>query len=68
MYIDWLSETRAHLAPWSPRPPPDATPEDLFCRSLLMQERGTDARFLGLDGDGRLIGLFNLNEQEPERC
>ena len=62
MYTGWLAGNRDHLAPWSPRTPPGATPEDLFRRSMLRQERGEAARFLGLDGDGRLIGVFNLNE------
>ncbi len=61
-----LSE--AHLAPWSPAPADsglDAGPEALFEKTLRRSAEahatGSAARLAGVTADGRLAGLFNLN-------
>lgn len=53
-------------APWTPAASPDQTPQDLFRRELDRSLRGartgTHLRLGAFDDDGRLVGLFALNE------
>lgn len=55
-----------HLAPWSPLPDTDPPDFDaLFAQQLARSVEGfaagTSCRLLAFDGDGSLVGAFNLN-------
>lgn len=50
-YARWLADNRDHLAPWSPRTPPNLSADDLFLRSLRRHERGECARILAFSLD-----------------
>lgn len=49
-------------APWSPSRPPDDTWDRLFDRQLARAATGAVWRGVGVLDDGRIAGMFNLNE------
>lgn len=61
-----LDVSRADWAPWMPAAPEGSTEADVFERELARAIRGRDAgthlRLAGFLEDGRLAGLFSLNE------
>jgi len=58
--------SRAAWAPWTPAPAPSLDETDRFLRELnrgvLLARAGTHLRLGAFDDDGRLVGLFALNE------
>jgi ribosomal-protein-alanine N-acetyltransferase len=64
-YIRMMDVSREHLAPWSPAEDPHETPDHRFDRALATCRKGLQAgsacRLAGLLDDGRIAGLFNLN-------
>lgn len=61
-----LTVSRAEWAPWMPSAPSGSTDADVFeqelARSARGREAGTHLRLAGFLDDGRLAGLFSLNE------
>ena len=61
-----LTVSRAAWAPWMPSAPAGSTDDDIFEqeleRSSLGLTAGTHMRLAGFREDGRLTGLFSLNE------
>lgn len=61
-----LAVSRAEWAPWTPSRSAGSTDADVFEQELERIERGlaegTHVRLAGFLDDGRLVGLFSLNE------
>lgn len=64
-YVRAVETSAAHLAPWSPAMEPGETHDLLFTRNLTRTIEGiardADYRFAAWHDDGRLAGMFNLN-------
>lgn len=65
-FVRAVVESSDEWRPWSPAAPSNLTPGDLFQRELdravSRAEAGTHLRLAAFDDDGRLAGLFSLNE------
>lgn len=61
-YIRVCALSEALVAPWSPRRPEGDTWAALFERQLQRAAEGTAWKGIGVLDDGRIGGLFNLNE------
>lgn len=65
-FVRTVRESGDAWAPWTPAATPNVTPHDLFRREIDRAARGSRAgthlRLGGFDDDGRLVGLFALNE------
>ena len=61
-----LGVSRAEWAPWTPSAPAGSSDADIFeqelDRAVRGREAGTHLRLAGFLDDGRLVGLFSLNE------
>src|SRR5690606_8395309 len=64
-FIRMMDLSREHLAPWSPAEDPPLAPDTRFDRALARTREGLQAgaacRLAAFLDDGRLAGLFNLN-------
>ena len=61
-YVRVIAASQSLHAPWTPRPPPGWTPVDSFRTLLERSAGGRDFKGVGVLADGRIGGLFNLNE------
>ncbi|NNL30666.1 MAG: GNAT family N-acetyltransferase [Gemmatimonadetes bacterium] len=65
-FVAMLDESAEAWAPWTPSPPDDLTPADRFRREIERgasgARAGTHLRLGAFAPEGRLIGLFSLNE------
>ncbi len=65
-FVGMVAESFEAWAPWTPASPPGITHADRFRHEMARADRGarrgTHLRLGGFDPDGRLVGLFSLNE------
>ncbi|MFN7135364.1 MAG: GNAT family N-acetyltransferase [Myxococcales bacterium] len=61
-YVRVLALSEALHAPWSPLRPPGDTWDAVFDRQLARHADGTCWKGVGVLPDGRVAGVFNLNE------
>lgn len=61
-FVRVMTVSEALHAPWSPSRPPDDTWDAHFDRQLARVASGTVWKGVGVLPDGRIAGIFNLNE------
>jgi len=65
-FVAMLADSSEAWAPWTPASSPDLSPHARFLNELERTERGarrgSHLRLVGFQEDGRLVGLFSLNE------